>query len=213
MSSQGGPPQFDPSSLGDPVARLTEWGPCKTGGANFCTHVLRDDGSGRRLSFRPTVGAIVFLALFVVAGCIMLVGAVFLAFASHTTVVGVIAFGLGGLFFGSVGSYKLGDETQPIVFDRAQGLYWKGWSVPQAGAGPRVELDSIHALQLISEYLKDTSGRKASERHSYYSYELNLVLKDGERINVVDHGNLSRLRQDSSALARFLGVPLWDRMS
>ena len=64
-------------------------------------------------------------------------------------------------------------------------------------------LSSIHALQLLSEFV---SGSKSS----YYSYELNLVLNDGSRINVVDHGNLERLRSDASALSRFLDKPVWD---
>ena len=64
-------------------------------------------------------------------------------------------------------------------------------------------LSSIHALQLLSEFI---SGSK----NSYYSYELNLVLHDGSRINVVDHGNLERLRSDASTLSQFLGKPVWD---
>ncbi len=47
-------------------------------------------------------------------------------------------------------------------------------------------------------------------KSSYYSYELNLVLDDGSRINVVDHGNLDRLRGDAQTLSRFLDKPVWD---
>ncbi len=64
-------------------------------------------------------------------------------------------------------------------------------------------LSSIHALQLLSEFV---SGSK----NSYHSYELNLVLNDGSRINVVDHGNLERLRADASTLSQFLDKPVWD---
>ena len=64
-------------------------------------------------------------------------------------------------------------------------------------------LSSIHALQLLSEFV---SGSKSS----YHSYELNLVLNDGSRINVVDHGNLDRLRSDANTLSRFLDKPIWD---
>ncbi|RWX50781.1 hypothetical protein VU01_12641, partial [Candidatus Electrothrix marina] len=50
------------------------------------------------------------------------------------------------------------------------------------------------------------SGNKSS----YCSYEINLVLQDGSRINVVDHGKKNRIREDAHALAEFLGKPLWD---
>jgi hypothetical protein len=50
----------------------------------------------------------------------------------------------------------------------------------------------------------------SGSKNSYYSYELNLVLDDGSRINVVDHGNLERLRSDANALSQFLDKPVWD---
>ena len=61
----------------------------------------------------------------------------------------------------------------------------------------------IHAIQLISEHV---SGNKSS----YYSYELNLVSRDGVRTNVVDHGKLDQVREDAKTLAEFLEVPVWD---
>jgi len=37
-----------------------------------------------------------------------------------------------------------------------------------------------------------------------------LVLNDASRINVIDHGNIKKLREDGQKLAEFLGKPLWD---
>ena len=42
------------------------------------------------------------------------------------------------------------------------------------------------------------------------NYELNLVLEDGKRINVVDHENQDSLREDAGTLAAFLDKPIWD---
>jgi hypothetical protein len=39
---------------------------------------------------------------------------------------------------------------------------------------------------------------------------LNLVLEDGNRINVVAHGNECKLRVDTGTLFAFLGKPVWD---
>ena len=69
--------------------------------------------------------------------------------------------------------------------------------------GSATPLSAIHALQLVSEHVR---GNKSS----YWSYELNLVLGDGSRINVVDHGNLDQLRADAQTLAGFLNKPVWD---
>jgi hypothetical protein len=100
--------------------------------------------------------------------------------------------------------------TTPIVFDKYQGCFWKGRKVPNGVSDSQgikyfARLDEIHALQLISEYCR---GNKSS----YYSYELNLILKNGNRMNVVDHGNPEKLREDTQALSRFLGKPVWDAM-
>jgi len=65
------------------------------------------------------------------------------------------------------------------------------------------KLEDIHALQLISEYCGGNDG-------SYYSYELNLVLENGKRINVVDHGNKNKLRKEANNLSAFLAKPVWD---
>ena len=90
----------------------------------------------------------------------------------------------------------------PFVFDKRRRVFWEGWKAPRE-VTDRTALKDIHALQIISEYC---FGQYAS----YYSYELNLVLKDGRRINVVDHANQGKLREDARTLSRFLGAPVWD---
>lgn len=115
--------------------------------------------------------------------------------------------GFGMIFFG-VGAAMYYFYGRPVIFDKMKGFYWKGWkkpdhSTPRTAAKNLAPLSEIHALQLIKEYIR-------SDKSSYYSYELNLVLRDGTRINVVDHGNGNVLRQDAQQLASFLGKPLWD---
>ena len=95
----------------------------------------------------------------------------------------------------------------PRVFDLSHGYYCRSRIKPEHAFDPskikdHVRLTDIHALQLISEYV---SGDKSS----YYSYELNLVLKDASRINVVDHGARSTIYRDAQDLSVFLGKPLW----
>jgi hypothetical protein len=98
--------------------------------------------------------------------------------------------------------------TAPIVFDKSSGHLWKGRKDPNKALDRMAHdeftrLEQIHSLQLLSEYCH---GRK----NSYYSYELNLVLEDGKRVNVIDHGNLDQLRMDARRLSGFLQIPLWD---
>ena len=112
-----------------------------------------------------------------------------------------------GLFFTSTSGWLYYFGTRPIVFDKLSGHFFKGKNDPAVEANKNTvkvwsPLDQIHALQLLSKYcLSD---------NSYYSYELNLVLKDGRRINVVKHGNLVQLLIDTKILSVFLDKPIWN---
>jgi hypothetical protein len=192
----------------DSVAKKTSWRPLKKGGASFGTHNLVEVSS-RRLEFKPTVFAVVFYLIFALLGLGML-GFVFYqefhsGFALETDfiflLIGGVIFSLVGIVLGYLG-------TKPIVFDREYGFYWKGRRKPNRDieySHPELftPLKNIHALQILSEYIK---GNKSS----YYSYELNLVFKDGSRANVIDHGNLDRIREDTRKINQFINRPIWD---
>ena len=47
-------------------------------------------------------------------------------------------------------------------------------------------------------------------RTRFTAYELNLVLNDGERINFAGYIKPRKARVDASAVAEFLGKPVWD---
>lgn len=95
-------------------------------------------------------------------------------------------------------------QMRPIVFDKREGLFWKGCKpqvmMPVDEVTTRyVRLESIHALQIIAEYISGKNG-------GYYSFELNLVLQDGNRINIVDHGRRGKLAEDAGVLAECPGL-------
>lgn len=194
---------FDPSSLDDSVAMQTDWAPARGGGANFKTRKLIIVNSDR-LEFRPSMGAILFCLVFLFSG-MGLVCFFFFSFLSEGISNIFVLFG--GIIFAGVGGVMLYFATQPIVFDKREGCFWKGRKGPDEFVDRKflcvVKLDKIHALQLISERVR---GNKSS----FYSYELNIVLGDGKRINVVDHGNRSWLREDAATLSKFLRKPVWD---
>ncbi len=202
-------PAFDPAALNDPIALRTQWTPVRRGGCNFRTHKLVTVGLDR-LEFRSTVGAKVFYLLFLLIGVGVVIGFAVAGITSRR-----IAFNMAtimptliGLVFAGVGGALFYFGTIPIVVDTRKGYFWKGRKAPdevfnKAAIKHCCETERIHALQLISEYCR-------SDKSSYYSYELNLVLDDGSRINVVDHGNKAKLREDAERLASVLGKPVWD---
>lgn len=201
----------DPARFADPLARRTEWTPLAEGGASFGTHTLVQVGSSR-LEFRASPGSVIFDLVFVVMGlgativCLLAILAPGRPAPSPGAYLGLLV----GLFFVVSGAGMLYSGTTPIIFDRQKGCFWRGRKAPDEMPGQDTrkdctELNSIHALQLVSEYCR---GNKSS----FHSYELNLILADGRRINVVDHGNQEGIRADAATLAAFLKVPLWDAL-
>ena len=201
-SKHSAPPRFDPGSLGDEVALTTTWVPCTRGGASFCTRTLDRDGEDR-WRFRPTMGGVGFSLFFVGGGVISFGCWIATRFVPAPNVSGGVLLLITAIF-GGVGGFMLSTFTEPIVFDLKQGIYWKGRGEPPMGS--KTELSSVHALQIISEYVVSTDPTTAS----FSSYELNLVLENGDRINVVDHGDYERLRRDGRTLSEVLEIPLWD---
>jgi hypothetical protein len=200
---------FDPAQLGDPVALQTNWTPTKGGGSNFRTHKLVAANSNR-MEFQASFGALAFYFLFLLIGLGVLIAFSIFKFSSggfSFKAETIVPFLL-GLVFATIGGCLLYFGTIPIVFDKREGYFWKGRKAPEEVFDKNAikgltHLEEIHALQLISEYCR---GNKSS----YYSYELNLVLKNGKRINVIDHGNQNKLREDAATLSRFLQKPVWD---
>jgi hypothetical protein len=196
---------FDPSSLGDEIALRTEWTPAKGGGASFQTHRLVEIDM-HRTEFRASAGMVVFSLVFMLIGLGAM--AIMVVANQDDSPLALLIPVLVGLVFAGIGGGMLYFGLAPIVFDKRRGEYWKGRTAPYEAANREglkhyTELDGIRALQIIKE-------RCTSKNSSYYSYELNLVLEDGRRLNVVDHGNLERLREDARRLGAFLGKPVWD---
>lgn len=67
----------------------------------------------------------------------------------------------------------------------------------------RILFSRIAALQIVAKWAC-VSGRP----EKYEAYELNLVLADHSRFNLVDHRDRSPIEQDARLLAEVLNVPV-----
>lgn len=187
-----------PAWAEDPVAGRTQWEPLVGGGTNFRTRNLVRV-SPDRVEFPAARGMKFFAAAFGLVG----LGVTVLGAASQEWVTLLL-----GLPFLGVGLVLLRTGTAPVVFDKRQGAFWKGRQAPnevirRSDLEYYTPLEAIHALQVLSEYVR-------GDKRSYWSYELNLVLSDGARLNVVDHGDYETLRANAEELSRFLDRPVWD---
>lgn len=174
-----------------------DWSPLKRGGSNFKTHSLIEI-STNRLEYKVTLGFKIFVLFFAGIGV-----ATNLAFLFIEDVPIFVA--LFGLVFAGIGWFFYKRGTIPNVFDKSEGYYWNDkYSPSQVNTGDIkiiVKLEDIAGIQVIKE-------RVRGEKSSYNSYEINLITKTNERINVMDHGNMNSILSDSTILANFLNVPV-----
>lgn len=202
---------FDASRFNDPLAETIDWTPLKGGGSNFHTHKMVEVDH-HRMEFRPTLGARFFAGIFIVVGIafpilFLFAGAEGTETETAGATLGIVAF---GLVFAGVGGGMMYVMGKPRVFDKWAGMYWKGHKKPDLlykaddkDKKNAAMLRDIYAIQLLREYVR-------SDKSSYYSYELNLILKNGSRINVIDHGKQSEIIEDARKLGNFLGKPVWN---
>lgn len=191
-------PLFD--NIDSPSVPHFEWSPIKRGGANFKTHKLVTV-SDHCMEFHASTGMLLFSIVF--AGIGGTVGAVFL-FSAQEIIPALIGF----LFVGiGIGIYYF--ASTPRVFEKQIGYYWKGRCKQRElekikQCKDHLPLKEIYGLQIVSEYVR-------GDKSSYHSYELNLVLNSGQRINVIDHGSRKQIEKDAEQLSRFLNVPIVQR--
>ncbi|MAX71660.1 MAG: hypothetical protein CMC76_11295 [Flavobacteriaceae bacterium] len=175
--------------------------PLKPGGSNFKTHELIKK-TPWKYAYRPSFGGILFAGIFVIVGLIVII--ISLSVIS-TTPSNWIMFMFGAVF-STTGSLIYYFSAMPRVFDKQLGLYYKTYKVNPSkrdeNSKKQFPLKSIIAIQVIGETISSKNG-------SYGSFELNLVLEDGSRKNVVDHGNLKSIIDDAHVLSDFLNVPIW----
>lgn len=98
--------------------------------------------------------------------------------------------------------YLLFNYFSPHGFDKASNRYYRGFKSIQTKMSVDISLKTIVALQLIGETISDEDG-------SFKSFELNIILNNKERLNVMDHSNLRGIINDAETLSEFLNIPIW----
>ncbi len=187
-------------------SNLVSTEPIKSGGASFKTNVLIED-TPSKLVYKPSIGVALFCFIFLAIG----LGILFFGFYPFTKEDFINinwALPLVGLIFTCVSCLMFYSFYKPRVFDKQLGLFYSTYkfklhhSNNQKKSDDYIPLKQITAIQIIGEYVKSDNG-------SYKSFELNLVLEDNSRKNVIDHGNLKSIIDDAHVISDFLNVPIW----
>jgi len=195
---------FELSRSGDAVASRAGWTAITSG--SYPTHrLLRVNVS--RMEFRASMAARLLFLLCLATGLVALVASALSTAMVEFRLVGSVA----GLVLIVVAVTLFHYATAPVVLDKLLGQarrgrksslpILRGIAVPQSAA-----LADVYAIQLLG---KSRDGRS----RDFNSYEINLVLESGERLNVFEHRSESTIRADARLLSVFLGKPVWDGIS
>ena len=207
-------PVLDPRYFDDPVAMRTGWDPLSPGGSRHTTNRLREIAP-QVLSFQPTAyshyQSLVYLLSLLVFGNALIVSLLrnelninrpdewWVISALLQILVGcgvtLVLLNRSIIVDGNASQVRLG-------LPRVQWLNQFPWL--QKLLGRSVPFSEIHSIQLLDEEVRPR------REQMFWSYELNLVLRDGKRINLIDHRNQREICWDAGDLSRIMDVPIWD---
>jgi len=186
---------FDPSCFGDAVAMQTLWVPMSSGGINFDTHEMVIVSS-YRIEFK----ALPILYFSYITGIII--------FTLIATILNDKKESLFLLFAVFILAVSFPRHSARSVFDKRKMLFWKGRSEYDFYIDTHFKkiarLYDIHAIQLLYKVVENEDGTDDD------NYELNIILNDSRRINIVSYTKKDDIRRDAAFLAEFLRKPLWD---
>lgn len=212
--------KIDAKKFNDPLALEVSWGPASNKGQWLRSSEALLVGSNR-LEFKKAFFLKLIPWFFIVPSLLVLY------FTTITTyfVAGEIDYLIELTWAGPaltvliIGISFLFASKEVIAFDKGLGYYWKGKQVGMTFDPDKqkaaVRLAEIRALQIISKLViahasPSSTTASGGTITKLISYELNLVLRSGERLNIVDHGRKKGLMVDAMLLSEFLNVPIWD---
>jgi hypothetical protein len=184
----------DPSEFKDDIARRTEWEAFNKANSNVNLNRLMVDQDGHHLFYKPTIG------LYFLSG-----GFLFMGLFSPAIIIGstiqegkpidkdVVVPVLLCLVFAVVGIGIFLGLRKRLRFDMTERCMIAGDN--------RTYFSDIHALQLVVQ-----RGSK------HRNYQLNLVLRDADRVHVMNYADSRTARADTARIAAAIGIPVWDVM-
>ncbi|QTA83572.1 Uncharacterized protein dnl_59850 [Desulfonema limicola] len=184
----------DLDRFNDNFAKSVSWDPIVKSRIRsaFCTKRMVKSKKNR-ISFKPSIQFLFFILVFIGVPSLTLVKVFVIAGYSMNEKWPLIPFM--SVFFLIGIPYCLW-ELKPIYFDLNKREFIK----KSSHGYEKISIDHIHALQMI----KDRSH--LDENY----YELNVVLKNHDRLNIICHSNGKSIRKQAKELSEILSIPFWD---
>lgn len=163
-------------------------------GPKFLSHKLIV--TDRVAYLKPTISSMLFCFVYIVVGMFLISLASYVLLQSQKLDLAIFIGGF-GIAIGTFGVSLIQPFLQRASFDKHSGVF-------NNKRDRDVKIKHIVSLQINNKVVI----RK--QALSYRCFELNMLTKNGRRINILNHNNAVQLELDARKLAKFLTVPLLD---
>ncbi|MGB1236980.1 MAG: hypothetical protein ACPG4U_02145 [Pseudomonadales bacterium] len=163
-------------------------------GPKFRSHSLVVDQEQAWL--KPTLSSMMFCVIYIVVGFFLVTLAGYIYYRSQQLDLAIFVGGFGV----AIATFGL-TLIQPFLI---RATFDKQKSVFNNSSDRKVKLDNILSLQINNKIVKRKQGL------NYPCYELNMLTKNGRRINIMNHNDLPQLQRDAQLLGHFLNVDVQD---
>ncbi|MFT5705747.1 MAG: hypothetical protein ACI9ES_000016 [Oceanospirillaceae bacterium] len=163
-------------------------------GPKFLSHTVIIRGAVAYLM--PTISAMLFCVVYIVVGVFLMSLASYILLESDKIDLAVFVGGF-GIAITTFGASLIQPFLKRASFNRKTSVF-------NNNIDRNVKLHHIVSLQINNKIVK----RK--QALNYHCYELNMLTKNGRRINILNHNNISQLLIDAQLLGQFLKVEVKD---
>lgn len=163
-------------------------------GPKFLSHTVMAKGDS--VFLRPTMGAMSFCIIYIVVG-VFLLGLAGVIYWDSKQLDLTVFIGIFGSAIAMFGVALIKPFMKRAKFDKNSGLF-------DNNKDRDVKLKHIVSLQILNKVVE------RGQAPSYLCYELNLLTKNGRRINILNHNDLQQMQLDAAVLANFLKIEVTD---
>lgn len=186
----------------DAIGQSISWDPVENSGSNFASEKLKKTTKGYKITSSS------YTKIF--AWSFFLIGLNYVAISFYEyyklSTIPLTFMKAGKMFFTSGGPFLIVGLILIFMFaPKVYILTRKRKVIAGSNSAVVLSYQELYALQILEKFIQGNSSG------SYYSYEVNLVTKSGDRYNLLNHGDKTYILSDMVKISKILKIPVWNR--